>query len=94
MERCRAVEQFIDEITEEHLSELRAGDEEYKCRNRELIELSNEVQRQMEALSEGQKKIFMDYSNTRSRQESANSIYLYWAGLLDAVVLLKTLGVL
>lgn len=94
MELCRTVKEFIDEITEMHLSELRATDEEYQCTNRELIRLSEKVQRLMNALSEEQRRTFMDYSNLRSQQEAANSAYLYWSGLLDAVVLLKTLGVL
>lgn len=52
MELCGAVEQFIDEITEIHLSELRATDEEYKRTNQELIRLSKKVQKQMEDMSE------------------------------------------
>ena len=94
MELCRIVEQFVDEITEMHLAELRATNQEYRCTHQELLRQSEEVQRQMNAMSAERRRVFSDYSNLRSQQESENSIHLYWSGLLDAVVLLKALGVL
>ncbi len=88
------VQQFIDEITECHLEKLRAEDEKYQEMRADLLKLSKEVRTHINTLSESQKKVLMDYSDTRGNQEYANCQYLYLAGVKDAVRVLKFLKVI
>ena len=88
------VQQFMDEIMECHLRKLRAEDEKYQKIGADLLRLSEEVQTHMNTFSESQKKVLMDYSDTRGDQGYANYQYLYLAGVKDSVHLLKFLEVL
>ena len=48
----------------------------------------------MNTLSDNQRKILTDYSDTRNEQEGANYHYLNLAGLKDSIQILKFLEVL
>lgn len=49
---------------EVHLRKLRAENEKYQEIGVDLLRLSEEVQTHMNTLSESQKKVLMDYSDT------------------------------
>ena len=85
---------FFDEILEEHQRRLRAESEESKDINRRLLKLSDKVQEYMNTLSDNQRKVLTDYSDTRNEQEGENYHYLYLAGLKDSIRILKPLEVL
>lgn len=88
------VDMFVDEILEEHLRRLRAESEECQEINRRLLKLSDKVQEHLNTLSDNQRKVLTDYSDTRNEQEGANYHYLYLAGLKDSIQILKFLEVL
>lgn len=88
------IQQFQDEVIEAHLRKLRAENEKYQEIGANLLRLSEEVQTHMNTLSESQKKVLMDYSDTRGDQEYENYQYLYLAGMKDAVRILQYLEVL
>lgn len=88
------VDIFVDEILEEHLRRLRAEDEEFQDTERYLVRLSEKVMEHLNTLSDSQRKILTDYSDTRNSQESTSYHYLYLAGLKDGIRILKFLKVL
>lgn len=58
------------------------------------MKLSDKVQEHLNTLSDNQRKVLTDYSDTRNEQEGANYHYLYLAGLKDSIQILKFLEVL
>lgn len=94
MSMQETVDMFVDEILEEHLRRLQAEGEECQDINRRLLKLSDKVQEHLNTLSDNQRKVLTDYSDTRDEQEGANYNYLYLAGLKDSIQILKFLEVL
>lgn len=94
MSMQETVDMFVDEILEEHLRRLQAESEECQDINRRLLKLSDKVQEHLNTLSDNQRKVLTDYSDTRNEQEGANYNYLYLAGLKDSIQILKFLEVL
>lgn len=88
------VDQFGDEILEEHLRRLRAESSESQDIDCRLLKLSDKVHVQLNTFSDSQRKLFMKYSDTRNEQGGENYHYLYLVGLKDGIRILKYLGVL
>lgn len=91
---CNTVEDFLDDIVEKHLAELRANDQEYIELNRKLAEGSDEIEKALHLLDRERKKTFDEYETLRNQEESIENRFLYRAGILDAVKLLKGIGVI
>ena len=88
------IEAFLDDIVEMHLSEIRAGNQEYMELNREMVEAGEEIKKVLRPLEEEQRKIFSDLETLRNQEQSIENRLLYRAGIRDAVKLLKEIGVI
>lgn len=82
-EEREQIKRYSEEMVEIRLKEMRESNQKYGNACNTVRELSLKANKVLQALSEEQRKILLDYEDSRMIMERAESMGLYCAGIKD-----------
>lgn len=94
MIQSKVLETFVNERIEEHIREICKDDVEYRAVSSELGNLTDEVCKYIDTLSQPAWQVFEKYSEVRDKETFLQNQYLYLSGIRDTLLFLKALDIL